>query len=131
MGSGDECDFRVKASFFTHPKTRKLQRQHGDKGLVSLMKLWAYARVHRSRGILHDMDGEDIAIVCDWSDGGDQELVNTLLELGFLEVEGGEYALHGWREHNHWSYMADERSESARKAAETRWKGKSRGKSSR
>jgi len=113
-------DFRLKVSFFTHPKTRRLRRRHGDAAIVCLLRLWAFATQHRYKGVLYDMDENDIIDVSEWH--GDGEFVDSLVEFGFLERGDEWFELHDWRDHNGWAFHADSRQESARKAAEQRWK---------
>lgn len=112
-------DFRLNIGFFSHPKTRRLRRRHGDTAVLCLLQLWAFATQHRYKGVLHDMDADDIVDVSGWH--GDTEFVRSLVEFGFLD-QGDWYELHDWREHNGWAYFADKRQETARQAAEVRWK---------
>lgn len=112
-------DFRVKTSFFTHPKARRLKRRHGDTAIVCLMRLWAFATEHRCKGVLYDMTKDDLVDVSEWH--GDGEFVDSLVEFGFLDRGPEWYELHDWKEHNHWAYQADKRQEKAREAAKIRW----------
>ncbi|MDZ7839636.1 MAG: hypothetical protein U5R46_02270 [Gammaproteobacteria bacterium] len=113
-------DFRIKIGFFNNPKTHRLRRRLGAEGVLSLIRLWEYAAQHRSKGVLYDMDDDDIAAVSDWS--GDSSFVECLRKFGFLEeTADGWLALHDWEEHNGYAFYAEERSERAREAAEKRW----------
>lgn len=112
-------DFRLKVGFFSHPKTRKLRRRHGDAALICLMRLWEFAAIHRPKGTLHDMTREDVVDVSGWH--GDGEFVDSLVEFGLLDVDEW-YKIHDWREHNGYVYFSEERSQSARKAAEAKWR---------
>lgn len=122
-------DIRLQATFFHHPKAARLQRRLGDAGLVSLLRLWCYAGVHRPKGIFRGMDILDIALAAGWT-GDEREFIAALEAAGFLEIDegSGHYRLHDWEEHNPYAFYAEERSEQARKAAEARWASR-RGKS--
>lgn len=118
LSMSDSPDFRVSTQFLNHPKTRRLRLRHGAQGVLSLIQLWAFTRTHRPKGILHGMDREDLAAI---AEAETPEVVDTLVELGFLELDGGAYTIHGWREHNGWAYFSDERREKGRRAAKARW----------
>ncbi len=114
-------DIRLSVDFFQHHKTKRLKRKLGLEGIIALQQLWCYAAKNRPKGSLTDMDAEDIASICDW-DGDDQELVSCLCDIGFLEqCDEGIYHIHDWESHNPYAAYAEERSESARKAAKARW----------
>ena len=88
------ADFRVDTSFFRHIKTKRLKRQLGLDGVFALLKLWAYATDCR-----HDSDriytAEDIAFAVDW-ETCEVELVDNLVDSGFLDPTRGGYRIHNW-----------------------------------
>ena len=47
--------------------------------------------------------------------------VRTLVDLRFLDEEGGCYQVHDWEEHQSYASKSEERSSKARKAAQARW----------
>jgi len=112
-------DFRLKIGFLSHPKTRKLSRRHGDSAVICLIRLWEFAALHRTKGVLYDMNKDDIVDASGWR--GDNEFVDSLIEFALLD-QGEEWLeIHDWREHNGYVYFAEERVKSAREAANQRW----------
>ena len=114
-------DYRVIIGFFDHPKTVKLQRRLGERGVIALMRIWEYAAKHRCKGIFFGLDEEDLLIAAHWNEkNGD--LIDSLADVGFLDREDeGVLIIHDWQEHNGWAFYADERSDKARRAANKRW----------
>jgi len=116
-------DIRIKLDFYDHPKTVKLKRKLGINAVVSLQQLWIYAAQNRSKGILHGLDDEDIAIASRW-DGDADKFINGLIDVKFLEKgEDGTLILHDWEEHQPFAFYSEERSKQARAAAAARWGG--------
>lgn len=115
-------DFRVSVGFLRHIKTVKLKRRLGADGVLGLMALWGYAAEHKPTGDFGRCTEEDLEIIARW-EGEPLSLVNTLLELGFVEREGDVFRIHDWHEHNAWAAYAPERTERAKRAAEARWTG--------
>lgn len=112
-------DFRISIGFSTNIKIKRIIRRHGEGAILALLKLWEFAALHRPRGILHGMTKLDILDVSEWR--GDEEFVDTLIEVGLLDEADGAYKIHDWKDHNSYAFHAPERSESARKAAEAKW----------
>lgn len=125
-------DIRVSIMIFENRKIRRLMKEFGDAGLVKLLRLWTYAAKNRPKGILYDMDHEDLTEVMGFvlnSHLGTAEseneqcskLISAMLNLKLLEKDdSGTISIHDWREHNGYVFFAPERSEQARKAALTR-----------
>ena len=113
-------DFRVSITIATHHKTKKLMRRLGDRSFYNLIRLWAYTAANKPDGKLLGMTEEDIEIACDWN-GQCSKFVLALLELKFITKQDGVYFIHDWEEHNGYAFHAKERSEKARKAANTKW----------
>ena len=106
-------DIRVAISFFHHRKTKRLAAKYGSDGVVSLLKLWAYAASFRSSGYLADMSYEDITTEADHR-GDSSEFVRFLIDVKWIdETERGLY-LHDWHIHNPWAAKHDERSDKGR-----------------
>jgi len=114
------ADFRTNTAFFTHTKTIKLKRAIGSDGVLCLLQLWAYATEHRSRGVLSDMDADDIEIAAGWG-GEPGALIQALLNVRFLDEDDGQYSLHNWKERNPYAYHAEDRSTQAKRAIAKRW----------
>lgn len=122
-GVSVNTDIRIACTWPTHPKTKKLIRRLGGGGAFSLVALWGFAAQYHPQGRLDGMDAEDIALAACW-DGDPQALVGALVDVGFLDEEGGVYLLHDWAEHQPWVIGAKERTERARAAAQARWAAK-------
>ena len=113
-------DFRVLVTLPTHPKTKKLMRQLGDRSFYNLIRLWAWVAQNKPEGELSNMDKDDIEIAADWQ--GDEGLfVDTLIDLRLIDCENETCIIHDWTENNGYASAAKVRSEKARKAAMARW----------
>ena len=113
-------DFRVLVTLPTHPKTKKLMRQLGDRSFYNLIRLWAWVAQNKPEGVLANMDKEDIEIAADWE--GDEGLfLDTLIDLRLVDCDDGVCNIHDWEDNNGFAFGARERSEKARKAARAKW----------
>lgn len=90
-------DIRLSVGFFTHPKTRKLEKRLGFAGVRSLLVLWTWAARYRPDGFLYDMDWEDIELAADWQ-GEERAFFDHCLGVWIDETDAS-YALHDWNEH--------------------------------
>jgi hypothetical protein len=114
-------DIRLKTSFRDHRKRKKLQLRLGAEGVLAFIDLMLMAAETRPNGVLSGMDELDIALDANWR-GAPEELVSALVDCGLLEKSvDGEYSIHDWIDHNAYAAAAEERSNSARKAAQARW----------
>ncbi len=123
------ADFRINTGVLDHPKIKKLIRKKGyEEGFIRLFRLWGWTAENRPKGILTNMDMDDIAIAMNFPDGTTEQctdLINFLIELRLLDkLENGDLALHDWKDHNPFAYFAPERKEAAQKAAKARWQKK-------
>lgn len=114
------ADARIMATLPLHPKTRKLIKRHGQAAAWNLVCLFLFACENKPKGVLDGMTAEDIELACDWQ-GDDGLFVSSLVEVGFLDLDGDTYAIHDWATHNPWANGKEERSEAARKSATARW----------
>jgi hypothetical protein len=113
-------DFRISIAMPTHIKTIKLMRKLGDRSFFNLVKLWAYTALIKPDGILAGMDSDDIEIAADWN-GENGIFTETLAVLKFIDKDiSGCFSIHDWDDHNEYAAGAEQRSEKARKAANTR-----------
>jgi len=112
-------DFRIATDFFSHRKTVRLQRTLKEKGLVALLRLWAYVAVNNSKGDIADLTDKDLEAITNYPDGA--KLRKVLLETGFLNEQDGITSIHNWSKHNGFAYYAEERSEIARLNCSKRW----------
>lgn len=113
-------DFRVRWGFLDHPKTIKLKRNLGPEAVLNLIRLYEFASRQRPRGILHNMDHEDIECASQW-EGEQGKFVQWLLDLRLLDCDGEWCEIHDWEEHNPWAYYSEYRKEKAKFAAKKRW----------
>lgn len=120
------ADFRVDANFFGHNKTKRLQRLLGQDGVIALMKFWAYASICKYDGE-HIYTADDIELAVDWQ-GEPGAFVAVLASIDpyirFIDAVDGGYVIHDWEEHNNYAATASVRTDVARNAANSRWKGK-------
>ena len=116
-------DFRLAVNFPDHPKTKKLIRAFGSQGYEAafcFLRLLGFAAQSKCTGELTNMTIEDIEIAADWR-GEPGKLVEALLEVKFLDTGEEGYSIHDWAVHNRYAAHAQERSEIAKKGAETKW----------
>lgn len=115
-------DIRVNTDFPDHPKTVRLRRALGSEGPDCLLRLWCYAANNRTKGVLSNMDIDDIEIAAKW-EGENGRFVEVLTheKIKFLELIDGVYVLHDWEEHQGFIYHSEERSAKAKRAAKARW----------
>lgn len=103
-------EYRLYTGFWRNHKTKRLQRELGDAGIVSLLKIWGYACDEKPDGILTGMDASAIEEQGDYLPD-DGKLVDMLLKLGFLELHEGNYKIHDWEHHNPYVAARKQRSE--------------------
>ena len=122
--------FLLMCSCPDHPKIIKLMLQAGDRAYWSLTKLWAKVAQERPSGRLRTNDPDYLEIWGGWT--GDRGLfAHALLELKLIDEVDGEFVVHDWTEHNEYTSRAEERRNSARRAAEARWKPDEKGNDSK
>jgi len=114
-------DIRLKVTWASNMKRKKLQRILGAAGPLAFIDLLIYTAMNRPTGNLTDMDEADIEIAAQW-DGEKGKFVETLLDLNFLEKREKFFALHEWKEHNAYAANAPKRSKHASDAAKVRHK---------
>lgn len=109
-------DARLAVELPRHPKTKKLIRKLGPEGAWYLVCLFLWTASNRPDGDLIGMTHDDIELAIDWP-GQPGTLVNSLLEVGFLEGTTKDLRVHGWAEHNPWAAGSKQRSEKSKWAA--------------
>lgn len=113
-------DIRLSTGFYSHPKTIKLMRIVGAEGVLCLQRLWIWSAQNRADGNLAGFEDEDIEIAACWP-GACGEFVQALAKLRFLDGNTGEYALHGWDEHQAYVVKEAERISRASAGAAKKW----------
>ena len=93
MSHGRE-DLRVAVTFFAHVKTKRLRKECGDAGIVSLLKAWAYA-AQNFPGTGKFARVEDVEEAAEW-DGSPGQFIAALRGIGWLDEDG--LTLHDWVE---------------------------------
>ena len=100
-------DARISIALPSHPKTKKLIKISGTDAAWSLVCLFLWAAQNRPDGVLSGMDAEAIELAVDWP-GEDGAFVASLIRVGFLDNDDGEFVIHDWHEHNPWAAGADD-----------------------
>lgn len=113
-------DIRLKTTFSSHAKVKRLRRTLGSDAVLSLLFLWLYAAENRPHGELRGMDEIDIAEASQWA-GDPKMFTDALQSINFLDKKRGLFSLHNWESHNAWAVGAPSRSEKAKKAAKAKW----------
>ncbi len=112
-------DIRLRVEFFDHPKTLALEAACGDAGITALLRLWLWARSHRSDGRLVGLTEPMIERYAGWK-GAPGVFLNATKQVptgcghGWVETDhDGTLVLHGWDEHQTWSLTENLRVRSA------------------
>lgn len=101
-------DCRLLSDFYSHPKTRRLLREHGAEGVVALQRLWLYATEYEPSGVFAGSSRELLADATGLANGG-EDFIDHLVSIGLLDVdEEGTYAIHNWARRNPYCVHRDE-----------------------
>lgn len=108
-------DIRLSLNMFSNLKIRKLKKQLGADGVLSLIQLWLWCAECKPTGILTECNDDDIELAAFW-DGESGAFVKTLLDLHLLDkdMQTGNYIIHKWKEHNPYAADSELRSEQQR-----------------
>jgi len=120
-------DARLSVGFPHHPKTQKLYRRLGAAGPWHFTVLILWCAQNKPDGDLQGMDDEDIEIAAAYP-GEAGELIQTLMDVGFMKGAPTLRRINDWKAHQPWAYHAEDRSEKAREAARARWQKEKAGK---
>lgn len=108
----------VDLDYFEHPKTKRLVGLLGNGADVLPIKLWAYCgKFHYIDGRLDGYSPAEIESIAGWW-GAPGELIAALMRVGFLDMDGENYLIHEWVEHEAHILVYKER---ATDAAISRW----------
>lgn len=110
----------MRVGFLRHPKTRRLRRRLGADGVLGLVALWDFCRESRPDGCLVGLDADDIEDTAEWH-GPSGELVDVLVEIGFLDGEPGAWSVHNWQLHQEHATQQCARNATASANAHARW----------
>jgi len=114
-------DIRVKTSFRSNRKRKKLSKLLGYDCAGHILDLWIEASLSRCKGVLENWDEDDIAEASGW-EGDPRVWTQMLLNVGFLDNnDNGTFELHDWREHQGYVFHREHRVKRARKAAAARY----------
>ena len=96
-------DFRIRTSWRTHRKRKRLLRMFGAAGVIAIEDLWSYTASEKPSGDLGGMTAEDIADEIN-HEGDPIVFVAALVSpIGLLdEKPGGGWVIHDWADHQHW-----------------------------
>lgn len=117
-------DIRLSIGFWQHPKTYRLIKRIGLKGVRSLQILWCWCAQNRPDGSLFDLDASEIEFAADWR-GKKGAFAEACASCGWLDATDEGFALHEWADYNPYQAQAGSREaarkERARNAANARW----------
>lgn len=106
--------------YFNHPKTKRLIRLLGKGSEVIPLRLWCYtARYFAEDGRLAGISAQEIEDECCWW-GQKGDAVKVMVDCQFLEVDGENFVVHDWCEHEGHIIAFRER---AKAGAQARWDG--------
>jgi hypothetical protein len=91
-------DIRLSVGFWTHPKTKKLERHLGLEGIRSLQILWCWAAQNRPDGNLSGYDPDGIEGIADWE--GESGAFYSAIIGKWLDVRDDGLWVHDWLQHN-------------------------------
>lgn len=114
-------DIRVRTSWRSSGKRRRLKRLGGLEAVKAIEDLWLYCGAERADGDLSGLSNEEIADECpDW-EGDADELVGILRRARLLDGEPGYLCIHDWWDHQPHVTHGEERAQTASANAHTRW----------
>ena len=119
-------DIRIDCGLQQHPKIVKLRSRHGADGVLALQQLWSYTAKYCCKGLLTGMDVDSILIAAQWP--RNRTWFDDLIDLRLIDETPDGYQIHDWKDHNGFAYYAEERTQQARDAVNTRWNKKRKGK---
>lgn len=90
---------RVSCEYPRHRKTLRLVRWLGEVAITYPIRLWLWAGEQSPDGSLRDLEAEELAMICGHS-GDAQELLEAMLETGFVERRDDALWIRSWQEHN-------------------------------
>jgi hypothetical protein len=108
-------DFRIKTSWRTSRKRRRIHRELGADGVLAVVDLWAYVAAERPSGDLAGLTDQDIEDEAAW-DGEPGSLIAALIREKLIDGEPGARRVHDWAAHNPYVAGHEERREAARRA---------------
>jgi hypothetical protein len=105
--------FEAHDTMARHPKTLKLARFLGKDrrytvGLLHDLFSWGLYAADKN-GALQGLNSEDIAQALDWPLRKAENLVDALLESGYMERDGDGYRIHDWYDYAGKLYDAREK----------------------
>lgn len=89
---------RLQSEYFRHRKTLRLVRRLGEVAALYPIKLWTWAVEQSPSGSLHDIDAEELAMICGFS-GDHTALWSAMVECGFIETVNDRPSIRSWDEH--------------------------------
>lgn len=115
----------IDLDYFNHPKTLLLEGAlGGHRATLIPIKLWAHVgKYHSEDGILKGYTAQTIAKAVEFDSRHAEQLIEHLVNCGFISQQKGGFKVNNWLEHNGHLAMFRER---GRIAAQARW-GKKKG----
>ena len=105
---------RLDLDTLEHPKIVRLMTQYGDRGYVSLQRLWINAAKFNPESGRFDGSAKELSAIAR-APGKPGEFIAFLVEVRLLDLDGETYSVHNWVDRE--PFFADA---PARKARNTR-----------
>jgi hypothetical protein len=112
-------DIRLSTALPHHPKCLKLERKLGSAGCWAFVKLLLWVSENRPNGSLDGLSDEDIELGIGWA--GPESLIAALCDVGFLDGDPQNRAVHEWQLHQPFVATRHLRIQRAREAVSARW----------
>ena len=108
-----------------HPKIVRLMTQYGDRGYVSLQRLWINAAKFNPESGRFDGGAKELSAIAR-APGKPGEFIAFLVEVRLLDLDGETYSVHNWVDRE--PFFADAPARKARNTrnANKRWARKKR-----
>ena len=114
-------DIRMDVAFLRNLKTRKLVAALGADGIVSLIRLWCYARERHPSGVLDGVGLDDLEVVVEWP-GTPGTFTSYATGKRWVDVSPeGVLSVHDWPDHQPWAFGSERRSNAAKIGAQSKW----------
>lgn len=122
-----DCFLRLDLDVMSHPKISRLITRYGDRGYVSLLRLWIHAaKFNQEDGRFDGMSAKELGAIACAPGKKPEEFIDSLATLGLLDFDGQTFGVHRWAERQPYFATAAERSARNTKNAIDGWARRSR-----
>ncbi len=92
-------NLNVDLNFPDHPKTKRLAALIGRDPEAMLLRIWCYCgKYHTDSGRLEGLSAQEVEALAGWR-GKPGAMCEAMTRTKWLEMDGGTYVVHDWREH--------------------------------